>query len=111
MTERAQSAGGDAAPTIAPPPTIGDIREVRFAVVLYGGVSLAIYMNGIVQELLQLVRSTAPEPDGNSGRLWWGDEDLLGAASVYRKLGCLLVDGGLQLAGVSIDENTTPTPT
>jgi patatin-related protein len=86
-------------------------REVRFAVVLYGGVSLAIYMNGIVQELLQLVRSTAPEPDGNSGRLWWGDDDLQGAASVYRKLGCLLVDGGLQLDGVSIDEGTTPTPT
>jgi len=35
-------------------------REVRFAVVMYGGVSLAIYMNGIAQELLTLVQSTAP---------------------------------------------------
>jgi patatin-related protein len=33
-------------------------REVRFAVVIYGGVSLAIYINGIVQEMLHLVRST-----------------------------------------------------
>jgi hypothetical protein len=30
-------------------------KEVRFAVVMYGGVSLAIYMNGIAQELLTLV--------------------------------------------------------
>jgi len=41
----------------------GDIeREIRFAVVIYGGVSLTIYINGIVQEMLHLVRSTAEEP-------------------------------------------------
>ena len=34
-------------------------QEVRFAVVMYGGVSLAIYINGIAQELLRLVRATA----------------------------------------------------
>ncbi len=34
-------------------------REVRFAVVIYGGVSLTIYINGIVQELLNMVLSTA----------------------------------------------------
>ena len=34
-------------------------REIRFAVVIYGGVSLTIYINGIVQEMLHLVRSTA----------------------------------------------------
>jgi patatin-related protein len=34
-------------------------QEIRFAVVLYGGVSLAIYINGVVQELLRLVRSTS----------------------------------------------------
>lgn len=33
--------------------------EVRFAVVLYGGVSLAIYMNGIAQELLRMVRGSS----------------------------------------------------
>jgi hypothetical protein len=36
-------------------------QEVRFAVVMYGGVSLAIYINGIAQELLRLVRSTAKQ--------------------------------------------------
>ena len=34
-------------------------QEVRFAIVMYGGVSLAIYINGIAQELLRLVRATA----------------------------------------------------
>jgi patatin-related protein len=34
-------------------------REIRFAVVIYGGVSLTIYVNGIVQEMLNMVRSTA----------------------------------------------------
>ena len=33
-------------------------KEIRFAVVMYGGISLAIYMNGIAQELLALVKST-----------------------------------------------------
>lgn len=31
-------------------------QEVRFALVLYGGVSLAVYMNGVTQEFLNLVR-------------------------------------------------------
>ena len=35
-------------------------QEVRFAVVMYGGVSLAIYINGVAQELFRLVRATAP---------------------------------------------------
>ena len=39
-------------------------QEVRLAVVMYGGVSLAIYMNGVTQELWHLVRATAPHPDG-----------------------------------------------
>ncbi len=46
-------------------------REIRFAVVMYGGVSLAVYMNGIAQELLNMVRSTSPsapeKPDGTCG--------------------------------------------
>lgn len=41
-------------------------KEIRFSVVMYGGVSLAIYMNGVTQELLHMVRSTA--------RTSWGDE-------------------------------------
>jgi hypothetical protein len=61
----------------------GPAQEVRFAIVLYGGVSLAIYINGVVQELLRLVRSTAGLPDPKFSE------------KVYRKLGCLLEPGGL----------------
>jgi patatin-related protein len=59
-------------------------QEVRFAVVIYGGVSLAIYINGIAQELLHLVRATAPDKPG--GALRFRQEELSGSARVYRKL-------------------------
>jgi patatin-related protein len=54
-------------------------REVRFAVVVYGGVSLAVYMNGVSQELLHLVRSTHEELD-----------QLTPVEQVYRRLACLV---------------------
>ena len=54
-------------------------QEVRFAVIMYGGVSLAIYINGIAQELLRLVRSTSREK-------------LEGTENVYRRLSSLLSD-------------------
>ena len=38
-------------------------QEVRIASVMFGGVSLAVYMNGITQELLRAVRATAPRLD------------------------------------------------
>ncbi|HEY0726902.1 MAG TPA: patatin-like protein, partial [Pyrinomonadaceae bacterium] len=62
-------------------------QEVRFAVVMYGGVSLAIYINGIAQELLRLVRSTAREqkPAFN------------GTERVYRKVSYLLADETLSM--------------
>ena len=41
-------------------PGFETVEEIRLAVVMYGGVSLAIYMNGVAQELLNLVRATAP---------------------------------------------------
>ena len=37
--------------------TVG--HELRLAIVMHGSVSLAIYMNGVAQELLNLVRATA----------------------------------------------------
>jgi patatin-related protein len=52
-------------------------REVRFAVVIYGGVSLAIYINGIVQELLNMVLSTG-RPSAQLTQL----------QQVYRDLAC-----------------------
>ena len=64
---------------------IGYTQEVRFAVVMYGGVSLAIYINGVAQELLRMVRATAANAKG---------EALLptatGSELVYRKLSHLL---------------------
>src|SRR4030095_11761388 len=62
-------------------PDLSCEREVRFAVVMYGGVSLAIYINGVAQELWRLVRSTASNgvTPTNTER-------------VYRKLNYLLAD-------------------
>src|SRR5881227_1467891 len=70
-------------------------REVRFAVVMYGGVSLAIYINGVVQELLSLVRATAPErpPALTPDQVLLADRDLRGTEPVYRTLGQLLAHG------------------
>lgn len=64
---------------------IGEVqveREIRIAVVMYGGSSLAIYMNGVAQELLQLVRATSPNTRGKQA--------LTGTARVFRKLAHLL---------------------
>src|ERR1700752_2668725 len=79
-------------------------QEVRFAVVMYGGVSLAIYINGIAQELLRLVRSTAREqkPAFN------------GTERIYRKVSYLLADETLgmadldQLANQATDPSSLP---
>lgn len=68
-------------------------QELRIALVLYGGVSLAIYMYGVVEELHHLVQSTAPAEsyaDGSDPV----DELLVaapkGTEAIYRKLGRLL---------------------
>lgn len=42
----------------------GQVKELRLALVLYGGVSLAVYMHGITKELHRLVRASAPEAGG-----------------------------------------------
>jgi patatin-related protein len=62
-------------------------QEIRFAVVMYGGVALAIYMNGIAQELLRLVQATAARTStsgAEEARL--ADEELHDSAVVYRKI-------------------------
>jgi patatin-related protein len=69
-------------------------QEVRFAVVMYGGVSLAIYINGVAQELYRLVRSTAPAHEyaenkkvkGVPPRLYLADAALKSSDRVYRDL-------------------------
>jgi patatin-related protein len=65
-------------------------QEVRFAVVMYGGVSLAIYINGIAQELLRLVRSTAKQQNGFDG-----------TERIYRKVSHLLADEDLSMADLN----------
>lgn len=60
-------------------PTADVEHEVRIAVVMYGGISLAVYMNGVAHELLEFVRATNdPDPAGAAS--------LSGTARVYRKL-------------------------
>jgi patatin-related protein len=77
------------------------VQEFRLAVVMYGGISLAIYMNGVAQEMLSLVRATAPSPDDPNALLLKtppqegaakleADKYLCGTERVYRDLGRLL---------------------
>ena len=75
-------------------------QEMRFALVLYGGVSLAIYINGVVQEFLHLVRATAPNaapPDGETALL--SEEQLESTETIYRELGQLARFGAQVEAG------------
>ncbi|MEK6281083.1 MAG: patatin-like protein [Acidobacteriota bacterium] len=75
-------------------------KEVRFAVVMYGGVSLAIYINGVAQELFRMVRSTAKTAMGGSGNRVLLSADpaaepengLKGTERVYRKVSYLIAD-------------------
>src|SRR6476661_7146803 len=86
------------------------VKEVRFAVVMYGGVSLAIYINGVAQEMLRLVRSTsASRDDGSGGRTPVPAEELKGTERVYRRLSYLLSDPQLLSDfGASLENNPTP---
>jgi patatin-related protein len=60
-------------------------KEVRFAVVMYGGGSLAIYMNGVAQELYKLVQATATQNKDDS--LEYFIKNPEGTQAVYRDLG------------------------
>lgn len=61
----------------------GVSREIRFAVVMYGGVSLAIYINGIAQELLKMCRASVAERK---------TKNLKTTEKIYRQISCLLAD-------------------
>lgn len=63
-------------------------KEVRFALVMYGGVSLAVYINGVAQEFYSLVRATSGV-DGTG---------TAGTEAVYRKLGAILGANGADLS-------------
>ena len=73
----------DAAPPRSPPRM--DVRkEIRFALVLYGGSSLAIYINGVAQEFYHMVRATAPDATGRAALL--SDDALTPPEREYRHL-------------------------
>lgn len=62
-------------------------REIRFGVVMYGGVSLAIYINGVTNELYEMACATPKQND---------DLSLPGTRNVYRKASWLLRDEDLR---------------
>jgi patatin-related protein len=82
-------------------PTSQYKQEVRFAVVMYGGVSLAIYINGIAQELLRLVRSTARKQQ----------PAFEGTERIYRKVSHLLADESMTMEELNqATEDTSSLP-
>jgi patatin-related protein len=67
-----------------------DIRkEVRFAIVLYGGVSLAVYIGGVARELLAMVRATAVMHD-EQGAEQFVEPKASESMAVYRRLAARL---------------------
>src|SRR5215213_3705341 len=96
-------------------------QEVRFAIVMYGGVSLAIYINGIAQELLSLVRSTSPAGRDKAGTrvsLSGSKPDpndplaLKPTERVYRQLSYLLSNKSLleECRQLALEEANKPAP-
>lgn len=88
MTDNANPGSSPPAPAAQPASTVAansppdDYRqEIRFAVVMYGGVSLAVYIHGVAQELLRLVRATSGADLGK-------DKDEV--AAIYRKISRLV---------------------
>lgn len=78
-------------------PNVDYKKEIRFAVVMYGGVSLAIYINGVAQELLRMVKATAPRGEGEEVARDLGPSDKpCGTEAVYRKLSYLIDDLNLR---------------
>ena len=67
-------------------PRVELVQETRLAVVMYGGVSLAIYINGIAQELLRLVRATSPAASDPT-RPHLPQNELTSTEPIYRLLG------------------------
>ncbi len=71
-------------------PSFAPTQEVRFALVMYGGSSLCIYMNGVAQEFLNMVRATAPCTAMSTAPTTVGPLNEESTEPVYRKVGQLL---------------------
>ena len=65
------------------------LSEVRFGVVMYGGVSLAIYINGVANELYEMARATPRAGTPQSAQA------ASGTREVYAWLSALMADSGL----------------
>ncbi|MFL2770589.1 MAG: patatin-like protein [Rhodospirillaceae bacterium] len=61
-------------------------KELRLALVVYGGVSLAVYMHGITKEILKLVRASRDRTALNSGSLKYDRDDIKDTENVYAEL-------------------------
>src|SRR5436190_1749783 len=82
-----------------PPTLVNPVKEIRFAVVMYGGVSLAVYINGVSQELFHMVRATAPaDLTAVSGPPLLPDDQLTGSERVYRRVAGLLTEHLIDIA-------------
>jgi hypothetical protein len=55
------------------------MKELRIGLVLYGGVALAVYINGVVTEIWQARRASRAMQDG-------GDANLDSKSGIYRDL-------------------------
>ncbi len=80
----------------------GEVREMRLALVCYGGVSLAIYMHGIAKEIQRLITaSTAYDRDqtrnpftpGSTEHAWWKLLDQQAAGGVRKRIVVDIVSG------------------
>ena len=65
-------------------------KELRLALICYGGISLAVYMHGITKEVWRLARA--------SRDFHAGDEGAQGSQAVYRRLlETIAMEGGIEL--------------
>jgi patatin-related protein len=81
-------------------------KEQRMSVVMYGGVSLAIYIGGVAKELLALVRASGRAADDPSRALGWSDLD--GVERIYRKLAQWDGAPGTSPLDIADGDDTTP---
>ena len=84
-------------------------NEQRIAVVMYGGVSLAIYIGGVAKELLGIVRASARgRDDGSRAALAMGE--LSGVEKIYRKLAQATDKPGLDALQKELRDRFGPLP-
>ena len=81
----------------------GTTRELRLAVVLYGGVSLAIYMHGVTKEIHRLVRASTPDaaPVTPTEKAWRSVLDRLATRDRVRTRAVVDIVAGTSAGGIN----------